>query len=78
MPDEKPKEVIRQNTYDHYWTFFTNHKWREHQDEVRAWEGHYPSYTQEEYVEKNKDFLMTEWGKTMWQGHVIVKPDKSK
>ena len=44
MPEEKPKEMMRQNVHDHYWTFFTNHKWIEHQEEVKAWEGHYPKY----------------------------------
>ena len=36
------------------------------------------TYTQEEYVKKNKEFLMEEWGRVMWPGHVIVKPDKNK
>ena len=56
MPDEKPKEVIRQNTYDHYWTFFTNHKWIEHQEEVRAWEGHYPSIPKKNMWKRIKIF----------------------
>ncbi len=78
MPEEKPKEMMRQNVHDHYWTFFTNHKWIEHQEEVKAWEGHYPKYSQEEYIKKNKDFLIEEWGKVMWPGHAIVKPKPDK
>ena len=63
---------------DLLWSWFCNEKWIEHQKEVFAWEGHYPSYNQDEYISKNKDFLIDLWIETFWPGHILVKPDKSK
>lgn len=72
MPQEK------ENQSDLLWTFFCQQKWMEHEVEVEAWEGHLPTYSKEEYVKKNKEFLTDQWMKTMWPGHILVKPDKSK
>ena len=69
MPQEKENN-------DLHWAWFCNQKWEEHQSEIQAWEGSFPDYTQEEYIKKNKDFLLNEWVETFWPGHILVKPIK--
>ena len=66
-PDEKAN--------DHLWKWFCNEKWQEHQKEVEAWEGQLPTYTEAEYVAKNKDFLLEQWLETFWPGYILVKPE---
>ena len=68
-PEEKETDLL--------WKFFCNEKWQEHEREILAWDGHLPEYTQEEYVKKNKDFLIEEWLRVFWPGHIVVKPDKT-
>ncbi len=77
MHQEKGPNDFRQGT-DHYWTFYTDQKWIEHQKEVLLWEKKPVNYTKEQYIKKNKDFLIQGWADTFWPNHVVVKPEKNK
>lgn len=78
MHQGKPQHDEDLGKPDHYWTFYTNQKWIEHQREVLAWEKKPVTYTRDEYIRKNKDFLIQGWAETFWPNHVVIKPDKGK
>jgi hypothetical protein len=53
------------NTFQEFteWDWFLEQTWQEHKTEKQAWEGKFPTYTKEEYIKKNYNFLKEKFTK---------------